>query len=105
MSMIKFPGLSGPHIVRSLLAMPLLLAPLAPAFAARPRQSPSKTQSVVEAARNTRERLANSTRHPKIITNDDLVVQYSLPTAALPLQPATTDAPATPATDFYSPVA
>src|SRR5260370_7362823 len=107
MSMIKFPGLLGSHTATSVLATPLLLASLALAFAvpARPRQSPSQTQSVVEAARNTRERIANSTRHPKIITNDDLVVQYSLPTAALPLQSATTEAPAPPATGCDSPEA
>src|SRR5713226_4639082 len=107
MSMIKFPGLLGSHTATSVLATPLLLASVALVFAvpARPRQSPSKTPSVVEAARNTRERIANSTRHPKIITNDDLVVHYSLPTAALPLQSATTGAPAPPATGCESPEA
>ena len=103
----NFPGLLGSHVVTSLLATPLLLASLPLAFAvpARPRQSPSQTQSVVEAARNTRERIANSTRHPKVITNDDLEVQYSLPSAALPLQSATTEAPAPPATGCDSPEA
>ncbi len=107
MSKNNFPGRLGSHIVTSLLAVPLLLASLALASAvpARPRQSPSTTQSVVEAARNTRERIANSTRHPKIITNDDLVVQYSLPTAAVPLQSATTEAPTPPATGCDSPEA
>ncbi len=105
--MIKFLGLPGSHTVTSLPVLPGVLASLALAFAvpARPRQSPSQTQSVVEAARNTRERIANSTRHPKIITNDDLVVHYSLPTAALPLQSATTGAPAPPATGCESPEA
>src|SRR5258708_34893715 len=107
MSKNKFPGLLGSHTVTWLLATPLLLASLALASAApaRPRQSPSQTQSVAEAARNTRERIANSTRHPKIITNDDLVVQYSLPSAAFPLQSATTEAPAPPATGCDSPEA
>jgi len=107
MSKNKFPELLGSHTVTWLLATPLLLASLALAFAvpARPRQSPAKTQSVVEAARNTRERIANSTRHPKIITNDDLQVQYSLPSAAFPLQSATTEAPAPPATGCESPEA
>jgi hypothetical protein len=106
MSKNKFPGLLGSHTVTSLLATPLLLASLAlAATPARPRQSPSQTQSVVEAARNTRERIANSTRHPKIITNDDLEVQYSLPSAALPLQSATTETPAPPATGCDSPEA
>src|SRR5260370_4173372 len=107
MSKNKFPELWGSQIVTSLLATPLLLASLALAFAvpARPQQSPSKTQSVVEAARSTRERIANSTRHPKIITNDDLQVQYSLPSTAFPLQSATTEAPALPATGCDSPEA
>src|SRR5260370_32191652 len=86
MSKNKFPGLLGSHTATSVLATPLLLASLALAFAvpARPQQSPSQTQSVVEAARSTRERIANSTRHPKIITNHDLQVQYSLPRTAFP---------------------
>src|SRR5260370_12429825 len=105
MSKNKFPGLLGSHTATSVLATPLLLASLALAFAvpARPQQSPSQTQSVVEAARSTRERIANSTRHPKIITNDDLQVQYSLPSTAFPLQSATTEAPALPATGCDSP--
>jgi len=107
MSKNKFPGLLGSHMVTSLLAVPLLLVTLALAFAlpARSKQSPSNTQSVTEAARNTRERIANSTRHPKIITNDDLQVQYSLPSAAFPPQSATTEAPAPPATGCDTPEA
>ncbi len=107
MSKNMFPGLLGSHIGTSLLAIPLLLASLALAFVvpARSRQSPSTTQSVTEAARNTRERIANSTRHPKIITNDDLQVQYSLPSADLPVQSATTEAPAPPATGCDTPEA
>jgi hypothetical protein len=105
MTKTNFPGLLESHVVTSLLAAPLLLASLPLAFAApaRTQQSPSHTPSVVEAARNTRERIANSTRHPKIITNDDLQVQYSLPSAAFPLQSATTEAPAPPATGCDSP--
>ncbi len=107
MSKNKFPGLLGSQILTSLLAIPLLLASLVLAFAlpARPQQSPSNPQSVTEAARNTRERIANSTRHPKIITNDDLQVQYSLPSAAFPLQSAITEAPTPPATGCDSPEA
>src|SRR6266481_707670 len=82
-------------------------ASLALAFVvpARSKQSPSTTQSVTEAARNTRERIANSARHPKIITNDDLGIQYSLPSAASPLQSATTEAPTPPATGCDTPEA
>ena len=107
MSKNKFPGLLGSHIGTSLLAIPVLLASLALAFAApaRSKQSPPTAQSVTEAARNTRERIANSTRHPKIITNDDLVVQYSLPSPDLPVQSATTEAPAPPATGCDTPEA
>lgn len=38
----------------------------------RSQESPPHAGSVVEAARNARERKANSARHPKIITNADL---------------------------------
>ena len=107
MSKNMFPGLLGSHIGTSLLAIPVLLASLALAFAApaRSKQSSSNTQSVTEAARNTRERIAKSTRHPKIITNDDLQVQYSLPSADLPVQSAATEAPAPPATGCDTPEA
>jgi hypothetical protein len=50
------------------LVVVLVLAFAAPA---RPQES-HPAQSVVEAARNTREHRANSTKHPKIITNADL---------------------------------
>jgi len=107
MSKNKFSGPLRSHIVKSLLAIPLLLASLAVALPvpAPTQQSPPTAQSVTEPARNTRERIANSTRHPKIITNDDLVVQYSLPSADLPVQSAATEAPAPPATGCDTPEA
>jgi hypothetical protein len=39
---------------------------------ARAQEAPHPAQSVVEAARNVREQKSNSTKHPKIITNDEL---------------------------------
>src|SRR5260221_339898 len=62
-------------------AIALFATYLAFAFAA-PARSQEPPQSVVEAARNARERKANSTKHPKIITNADLGVPYSAPTAS-----------------------
>src|SRR5260370_3345746 len=55
-------------------AISAILAILALAFAAPARsQEPSyPMESIVQAARNARERKANSTKHPKIITNADL---------------------------------
>src|SRR5260221_8340668 len=67
--------------VPSLWAIALFATYLAFAFAA-PARSQEPPQSVVEAARNARERKANSTKHPKIITNTDLGVPYSAPTVS-----------------------
>jgi hypothetical protein len=48
----------------------------------RSQESPPRTESVVEAARNARERKANSARHPKLITNADLGAQHPAPDAS-----------------------
>ena len=78
----KLRGLPGSlRLVPSPLAIALFATFLALAFAA-PARSQEAPQSVVEAARNARERTANSTKHPKIITNADLGVPYSAPTAS-----------------------
>ena len=69
----------------TLMASPSAIALFATylAFAvAAPARSQEPPQSVVEAARNARERKANSTKHPKIITNTDLGVPYSAPTVS-----------------------
>src|SRR5258708_9561153 len=59
-----------------------LFAPYRAFALAAPARSKDPPQSVVEAARNARERKANSTKHPKIITNTDLGVPYSAPTVS-----------------------
>jgi hypothetical protein len=60
---------------------------LALGIPARSQEPPHPAQSIVEAARNVREQKSNSTKHPKIITNDDLGVQYSGPSdSASPLE-------------------
>ena len=62
----------------------ILVIFLAAAFAApaRSQASPPETASVADAARNARERKANSTKHPKLITNADLGVPDPLPNAS-----------------------
>ena len=57
-----------------------MLVILAGAFAepARSQESPTQTDSVADAARNARQRKANSARHPKIITNADLDVHHPI---------------------------
>jgi hypothetical protein len=81
----KFSGPLGSHrwaassSVISLAIMFLTVAFAAPGHSQEP-QHPS--ESVVEAARNARERKATSTKHPKIITNADLGVPYSEPPAS-----------------------
>lgn len=55
------------------------------AFAAAPVRSqelPLQPGSVAEAARNSREHIASSAGHPKLITNADLGVQHSVPPAS-----------------------
>lgn len=55
-------------------------------------QEPSHpAQSIVEAARKAREQKSSSTKHPKIITNDDLGGRYSVPSTSvsLPESPST----------------
>jgi hypothetical protein len=61
--------------VCSLTITVLALALGAPAQSQDP---PHPAESIAEAARNVREQKLNSTKHPKIITNDDLGGQYSV---------------------------
>jgi hypothetical protein len=77
---------------------------LALVFAA-PARSQEPSQSVVEAARNARERKANSTKHAKIITNADLGDERSAATDYA-LQPPSANeaaAPISPAADCDNP--
>jgi len=50
----------------------------------RSQEPPRLAQSVAEAARNVREQKSNSTKHPKVITNDDLPEQSLAPSASAP---------------------
>ncbi len=58
---------------------------LAIAFGApvRSQEPPHPAESIAEAARNVREHQSNSTKHPKIFTNDDLGAQYPVPSTSL----------------------
>ena len=49
---------------------------------ARPQETVAQAESIVEAARNARERMASSTRHPRLITNDDIDAQPSVSSAS-----------------------
>jgi hypothetical protein len=49
---------------------------------ARSQAPPHPAESIAEAARNFREHKSNSISHPKIITNDDLGMQYPVPSAS-----------------------
>lgn len=65
-------------------ATPIALVFLASVLAvpARSQEAAPQTESVAEAARNARERKANSTKHPKVITNADLGVRDPVPSAS-----------------------
>ena len=55
---------------------------LALSASARSQEPAESAQSVVDAARNAREQASNSTMRPKVITNDDLGVLSSSPSAS-----------------------
>ena len=90
--------------VCSLTITVLVLALGAPA---QPQEPPHPAESIAEAARNVREQKLNSTKHPKIITNDDLGEQNSVPntSASLPDSSSTNGAevPKPPAADCGNP--
>jgi hypothetical protein len=50
---------------------------------ARSQEPPLPAGAIAQAARNLREQKPNSTKHPKTITNDDLPMQYSAPSASV----------------------
>ena len=68
----------------------LMVFALALGTPARSQEPPHPVESVAEAARNAREHQSNSTKRPKIITNDDLRGQY--PVASTPSSPAESSA-------------
>jgi len=74
---------------------------------AQSQEPPHPAESIAEAARNVREQKLNSTKHPKIITNDDLGEQNSVPntSASLPDSSSTNGAevPKPPAADCGNP--
>jgi len=74
---------------------------------ARSQEPPPPAQSITEVARNVREQKLNSTKHPKIITNDDLGGQNSVPsTSASPPESSSTngaEAPKPPAAGCDNP--
>jgi hypothetical protein len=57
---------------------------LALAFGApvRSQEPTHPAESIAEAARNARQQKSNSTKHPKIVTNDDLGVRSSVPSTS-----------------------
>jgi hypothetical protein len=79
-----FSGFSAPSTLAS-LPRPIgpVVAFLALAFwaPAQGQESKGTTESVAEAARAARERKANATKHPKVITNDDLRQEPQEPSA------------------------
>jgi hypothetical protein len=64
------------------LSLTVMFLALALGASARPQEPQHPVQSVAEVARNARDHKTNSTKHPKIITNDDLGAQYSVPSAS-----------------------
>jgi len=66
---------------------------LALGTALRSQERPHPAESIAGAARNAREYKSNSTKHPKITTNDNLGVQNSaLSASASPLEPLSASA-------------
>jgi hypothetical protein len=67
---------------------------LAVGVPARSQEPPKPTESIVDAARNARQRKSNSATPPVIFTNDDIAAQPAPPVAAaVPPEPAATPAP------------
>jgi hypothetical protein len=89
------------------LSLSLIFLALALGVPARSQEPVNPEQSIVDAARNARERKPNSTTPPKIFTNDDLAVQSPLPAAAaIPPEssPEEVEAPTPQKTDCTNPV-
>ena len=73
----------------------------------RSQEPPHSAESIAEAARNVREHQSKSTKHPKIVTNDDFQGQYPVPgTPASPAESSSTsmaEVPNPPATECDNP--
>jgi hypothetical protein len=88
------------------LSLSLTFLALALGMPARSQEPSNPEESIVDAARNARERKPNPTAPPKIFTNDDLAVQSPLPAAAaIPPEssPEEAEAPAPQKTDCHNP--
>ena len=91
-------GSWAPSLAIALLALTL-------AAPARSQDPPPTPEEIAKAAREAREHKANSTANPKIITNDNLVAQSSVPSTspASPVSPASQTSPDSPASPDSSP--
>jgi hypothetical protein len=69
------------------LALAFALMALAIAVPARSQDPPPTPEEIAKAAREARAHKANSAEHPKIITNEELVVAQSLVPSASPASP------------------
>ena len=77
----------GPSRLLRRQTLGITLLALASGAPVRSQGPPHPAESIAEAARNVREHQSNSTKHPKIITNDDLAPQYPVPgTSASPAE-------------------
>ena len=68
-----------PLAVSSAWSLAVTFFALALGAPVRSQEPPPPAESVAQAARNVREQKSNSMKHPKVITNDDLPGQYSVP--------------------------
>ncbi len=76
------------------LAVSLAFLVLATGVPARSQELPKPAESIVDAARNARQRKSNSATPQVVFTNDDLAVQSPPPVAAaVPPEPATAPSP------------
>ena len=77
----------------SAICLSTTIAALSFAVCLRAQETAVRTLSVVEAARNARLRTTNSGKHPKVITNADLGVQFPVSNpSTFDLQPSSTNA-------------
>jgi hypothetical protein len=96
-----------PYSVSWACSITVAVLALALGASAKSQEPRHPAESIVEAARKVREQRSNSTKHPRIITNDDLGGQYSAPgtSASPPESPSTkgTEAPRAPAGECDNP--
>jgi len=84
---------SGARLSATVLSMSVIFLASALTAPANSQESSPQTESVADAAREARERKANSAKHPKVITNADLGVHHPVSNAsALHLPSSSTNA-------------